>query len=198
MRRRTIPTTMQPDYIRWRAVAVGMTYEQVSDLLGESQRVMENSRKTGKPYYLFYGSLRISSTPSRWFYRFVVGFDKDEKVWMKSDPFGGVLSDDGKPSKPQILIPLEGATFSHFPRILDVRWTPSSGDYPMKYEVEIAFAAISGIREGGHICDTFVGVAGPYLAMGIPGMGPYRVRVRGHNLKGAGAWSDDRHFEFLQ
>ena len=52
-----------------------------------------------------------------------------------SDPWQGKFSPDGRPTIPELVEPAAGRTLAHFPRFLDFRWHPSSGVYPVAYEV---------------------------------------------------------------
>ena len=171
-----------------------MTVAEVIALLGEPQKVGGMKRVIGSGYYLCFGQLEIPDLPQPAPYRFIVGFKVDDLVWMKSDPFGGVFSRDGLPSKPKILIPLEGSVFEHYPRVLDLRWQPVSGVYPMSYDIEV-----SSMREE----ERFVvdreqsGIQSTYFLTEYGGAGYGRFRVRGRNKRGIGEWSEYRNFLFL-
>jgi len=188
---------IQPDYGKWLAVKVGMEYKQVLSLLGEPEPMHGMRRTPGESYYLSYGHIAPPAVPVPSPYRFTVGFDSNDLVSIKLDPFNGVFSTDGLPAKPQILIPLEGNTFGHYPRVLDVRWGPVSGVYPIDYELEIAADALN--RETTyHVVQSARDIREPYFLTSYVGAGNARLRVRGSNARGLGEWSDYRHFGFAQ
>lgn len=193
MARRAI-TAIQPDYDKWLAVDIGMGFDEVVALLGKPRSEHGNRRTPGKPYYLCFGMIEIPYVPKPCPYRFTVGFDKHERLWMKSDPFGGELSRAGVPSKPRIITPIDGSVFQHFPRVLDVRWGPVSGNYPMTYEVEVA---ATNIENEYSIAASAREIPGPYFLFSHVGAGNGRIRVRGCNAIGVGEWSDYVGFMFL-
>lgn len=194
MKRRARVTT-QPDYDRWREIHIGMNYGEVIAILGEPESDRANARAPGMPYYLVYGHLDLPEVPSPSPYRFIIGFDNAEIVWMKSDPFDGIFSSDGIPSKPEIIVPLDGTVFTHYPRVLDTRWGPVSGLYPMTYEVEFA-AMLRGDKTEYHVVENMREVVAPYTLSVYVGAGDARVRVRGSNQAGTGQWSEQRNFSF--
>jgi hypothetical protein len=120
---------------------------------------------------------------------------------LKSDPFGGVFSEDGRPSKPRIINPIPNASYSHYPPVLDFRWQPCSGIYPIVYEVEMALGwyedALEHIEWGKPHPISTRPSKGPHLATTFPGAQPGRFRVRGLNTTGEGEWSEFRQFEFM-
>ncbi|MCI0638549.1 MAG: outer membrane protein assembly factor BamE [Gemmataceae bacterium] len=183
---------LQPDYRRWQAVQIGMTREEVSALLGPPQ---PDSSHGPKETYSTYGHLQFPLMPHPRAYVFILGFDEKGCVFTKSDPFGGVFSTDGRPSKPKIFTPPEGAIFSHFPRIVDMRWYPASGKYPIVYEIEVGH----GLEMDGPFSSQVIETECPipyYVASCFGGDQPGRFRVRGRNKIGIGEWSEYRHFDF--
>ena len=52
------------------------------------------------------------------------------------DPFLGRSSRDGKPGVPQSTGPEDGAEIKSSQEIIDLRWRPSPGQYPIAYEFE--------------------------------------------------------------
>jgi hypothetical protein len=126
---------------------------------------------------------------------FTIGFDVHDRVLYKADPFdGAALSRSGRPSKPRLITPLRGSRFSHYPRILDVRWFPCSGTYPMTYQLEVGIARPGSDNFGAHEDPQLLGQ--PYTILTLPGAQPGRVRVRGRNALGIGPWSDFVGFFF--
>jgi hypothetical protein len=187
--------TVQPDYVQWQAVSIGMTRNQVIALLGRPLRdpySAPNPRKQDAYYY--YGYLQLPMMPHVRTYRFYVGFDDLGQVFTKADPFGGIFSPDGIPSQPMIFTPQEGAIFFHYPWVVDMRWNPVSGKYPIHYEVEIGESLSMAGPFSTRIIDDELPF--PYLVMNHRGPQPGRFRVRGWNKLGVGEWSEYRHFDF--
>jgi hypothetical protein len=172
------------------AVKVGMTRAEVVKLLGEPPR----DRILMAPPYVKYGWLQFRSVPNARGYSFCIGFDSNDKVFLKSDPFNGRFALDGNPSKPELIIPKSGARFQHFPRILDVRWNPCSGVYPMKYTIEIGLCVPRTSEFHSYLHHKEIDE--PYAALELPGSQPARVRVRAKNEIATGEWSDYRLFDF--
>jgi hypothetical protein len=186
---------LQPDYARWQAVAIGMTRDEVIELLGQplSDEYTFPRPSRRDPYYC-YGYLELPMMPHVRTYRFSVGFDDRGRVFTKIDPFGGVFSPDGVPSKPKIFTPPEGARFGHYPRVVDMRWYPVSGHYPIRYEVEMGCA----LEMAGPFNDRILESELPfpyYVATFVADM-PGRFRVRGRNARGLGEWSEYGYFDF--
>jgi hypothetical protein len=182
---------IQPDYQCWQAVRIGMAREEVMALLGPPQR----DSPIGPPEtYSTYGHLLFPLMPHPHTYSFIVGFDDQDRVFTKSDPFGGILSLDGTPSKPKIIGPPEGAVFRHYPRVVDMRWQPVSGVYPIRYEVELGTALEMTAPFTDRVIESELPL--PYYVVEAPGDQPARFRVRGRNARGVGEWSDFRYFDF--
>ncbi len=184
----------QPDYERWKSVEIGMARSEVVGLLG---RPLRDPYVSPQPTYSVYGYLQMPMMPHVRTYRFFVRYDEDGRVAEKGDPFGGVFSIDGKPSKPQVLSPSPGTVFRHFPRILDIRWHPASGEYPIWYEIEMG-SGPPFTAEKGEFHDKIIEpeCPFPYYVSQFSGDQPGRFRVRGVNARGKGAWSDYRYFDF--
>jgi len=186
----------QPDYVKWQKVGIGMTRDDVVALLGRPLRDPYSAPRPRKDdAYYFYGYLQLPMMPHARTYRFYVGFDNQGRVVTRADPFGGVFSPDGTPSQPMIFTPSNGAIFSHYPRIVDMRWYPVSGRYPMSYEVELGHCGlITGQPYRDRIIESELEF--PYFVATFCGTQPGRFRVRGRNALGTGVWSDYRYFNF--
>jgi hypothetical protein len=172
-----------------------MTRKEVMELLGRpmADPYTAPRPRVDDPYY-FYGYLELPMMPRIRTYRFCVGFDDTGRVFTKADPFDGEFSPDGIPSKPKIFTPPSGAFFEHYPRIIDMRWYPVSGKYPVKYEIEIGHAS----EMIGPFHDRIVEseLPFPYFVAQFGGSQPGRFRVRGRNALGTGEWSEYRYFDF--
>ena len=146
---------IQPDYAKWSQVKEGMTEAEVLDLLGKPLeqhteesfvagqraeikivRYLRSSSATHVDFWT-YGQIKYGSPVIPSAYRFVILFD-DGRVACKCDPFHGKLSPDGKPTTPNVSRSLD--RFDHYPRFVDLRWGPSSGEYPMEYEIMVSHA----------------------------------------------------------
>ncbi|MGA2581636.1 MAG: outer membrane protein assembly factor BamE [Tepidisphaeraceae bacterium] len=186
------PNCVQPDYEKWQHVSVGMSRSQVTSLLGEPLK-RYGSYRISWPY-VTYGFLALRNVAGEHTYRFTIGYDKDDRVFLKSDPFQHPLSVDGRPSKPQLILPQDRAQYSHYPRLVDVRWQPCSGQYPIEYTVEVGLSMSHEGNYTDHV--SHIGLYPPYCLILFPGSQPGRVRVRGINQIGEGEWSDFRYFTF--
>jgi hypothetical protein len=187
--------TVQPDYAKWQSVVLGMTRDQVIALLGRPLKDPYSAPKPRKadPYY-HYGYLQMPMMPYVRTYRFYVGFNDQGMVFTKADPFGGIFSSDGKPSKPRIFTPPDGSVFRHYPWVLDMRWNPVSGKYPMRYEVEFGASLDMAGPFSSQVLESELPF--PYCVMNHCGPQPGRFRVRGRNKLGVGEWSDYCYFDF--
>jgi hypothetical protein len=186
---------IQPNPKNWQRIKKGMSIKEVIYLLGKplDDFLRGGKAKKTKDCYYYYGYLNLPYIPHPRAYSFLIYFDQKGLVSIKEDPFRGEISENGVPTKPILISPIGGTLFSHYPRIIDVRWQPPAGEYPMKFEVEIGHGVPDGryfdeIRERDlksvYYCFSFVGAQ------------PGRLRVRARNSCGIGPWSDFVNFEF--
>lgn len=180
---------VQPDYAKWEQVREGMTEEEVKKLLGEPLR---DSRVVGS---LTYGRIQFASPAMPDSFEFYISF-KQGTVSDKLDPFGGELSKDGKPTAPLQITPADRTTFNHYPRVLDLRWRPSSGEYPIVYIVEVENAQHDGKDGLVYWIKRQYRADCPYQAITFNGVSNARWRVMAVNKKGQSAWTEWRYFRF--
>ena len=187
----TIARAVQPDYVKWNSLLAGMHRSEVEALLGLPIKLNSIGSRTNSVY----GYITYPSLPFKWSMAFCVVFDHSDHVQWKCDPFGGVFPTDGKPTKPVIVSPQNSSFHAHFPRILDVRWTPSAGMYPIIYDLELGSSPPGDLH---HFRDqiSIQEYGQPYALLEFPGSQPGRVRVRGRNALGEGPWSDFHVFRF--
>lgn len=148
-----------------------------------------------------YGRIKFDSPVMPGEYDFQVGFVKG-KVDSIDDPFDGQLSPDGVPTTPVPIVPQDKTVFAHYPRFVDLRWTLSSGEYPMTYDVAIE-SAVDDI-DVSHVelrpfkfdADESLHTPIPYTTINYYGASTGRWRVRAKNRLGASAWSPYRYFQF--
>ncbi|WP_339684036.1 hypothetical protein [Gimesia maris] len=187
----TEPEFVQPDYRKWEAVQIGMSQEEVVALLGppldDPYRADANCS---------YGHLQMPMLPQRRTYVFLIGYDENERVFRKTDPFMGKLSLDGTPSKPEIIIPVSGTAFSHYPRVLDCRWYPSSGEYPITYTIEESCASPLEPEIFYNPVELDTEIPIPFYMFNFGGSQPGRIRVKARNRLGESEWSDYCYFDF--
>ena len=190
------PEYVQPDYEKWAAVRIGMSRDDVVSQLGpplDDEFLGGKSRPTD-PYYS-YGYLQMPMLPHPRTYDFLIGFDDDGTVFTKIDPYNGRFSTDGSPTSPEIIIPTDRAAFSHYPRILDCRWFPSSGLYPMTYIFELGAGQPFGPEQfHGEEIESDLPI--PFFMTTFGGAQPGRFRVKAKNKLGESDWSDYRYFSF--
>lgn len=131
----------------------------------------------------------------------MMSYDENGIVSSKTDPFEGRFSFDGRPLQPELIVPQEGQRFDHYPRILDIRWHPVAGEYPIIYDIRIEGfpypfleGAPSEIR--WRLSYEESGIVGCHHAACLPGKEFIRIQVRAKNALGQSEWSDYRLVEF--
>lgn len=141
------PLVVQPDLVRWHQLKPGMTEADVARLLGPPFRKNPRPEPSTRPgerrlYAWWYGEITFSSFTTRGSFDYTVVFH-DGVVCEIHDPWNGHFSPDGKPTAPELIVPVSGQAFHHYPRFLDFRWQPSSGQYPIEYEVVVEILEVS-------------------------------------------------------
>jgi hypothetical protein len=117
------------------------------------------------------------------------------KVFRKIDPLGGgefseqesvVFISKGIPTATEIVNDI--TEIRVFPRYLDIRWLPSSGAYPMRYEIEIS---VFSIKDRDRMIRKYVlETNNTWVGEILPGRNLYLNRVRAMNHLGVSAWSE--------
>jgi hypothetical protein len=167
-----------------------MTRAQVGAILGKPLTLRGVGANVSTYGYITYPSL-----PHKYTMCFALAFDSEDRVQWKHDPFGGVVPTGVRPTKPRLVAPQHGSAHTHFPRLLDVRWTPSAGEYPIVYDLEVGLgwpADPESFRD--HV--EWQEYGQPYALIAFPGSQPGRLRVRGRNVHGTGPWSEFHVFRF--
>ena len=141
------PLAVQPDLGKWKSVTVGMTETEVTTVLGmpyqKDPRPAAETNSTAVNLYSWkYGEITFNSFNTKGSYLYAVIFH-DGRVHEISDPWNGKFSPDGGPTVPELVLPDVGQTLQHYPRFMDFRWRPSSGAYPIEYEVVIQVLAVT-------------------------------------------------------
>ncbi len=203
------PYVVQPDYNKWQMIKVGMTEEEVSKILGEP--IHKTDKEAAYPlnkiysssntvYIWNYGEITFKSYPCASSFYFNIYFYKG-KIKMIIEPFNGEFSKDGTPTAPQIILPENNKVFHYYPRFVDLRWLPSSGDYPLEYEIEIQYSAnprrIPWQTEKKVITKD---IYFSYLQLG-KGYGRWRIRAANsytnkYKKDRYSEWSEYRYFSF--
>lgn len=186
------PDVHQPDYRQWSTITNGMRESQVVDALGQPVEQDDRPTATNMLYCWKYGWL-ITANDDAAFpddMPFTVSF-VNGVVLTKEDPFLGELSTNGIPTEPHPIIPLNDSSFDHYPRYLDLRWTPASGLYPMEYELQIDV-----IYPDGKIRTEKVMTTRPFYCHSFSGASKGRWRIKARNSRGESNWTQYRHFEF--
>lgn len=203
------PEFIQPDYAAWAQIQENMTEADVLHLLGEPIERRKPPEKGPfddgsviRVYSWVYGRIDFKSSSVPWPDEFCVMFGNG-RVLEKDNPFDAPLSTDGKPSVPRLIYPLPHATYQHYPRYLDLRWQPSSGQYPMHYLVERqtgndVFVERDGatVKERQWYQAMSFRVDIPYLLILFGGKNAGRWRVKAVNTLGESDWSEYRDFKF--
>lgn len=195
-----------PDPIAWVKVRPGMSEEDVLKLLGEpikKESPRENTEENQIWLYRWcYGHLPIDVAHVPAHFEFELLLHRG-KVCLTVQPFevnDPTVLLGPRPSLPRMIYPQEGQTFVHYPRIVDFRWQPSVGDYPISYEVEIQ--AVESADDSSAPMDvewrqplsTRVDI--PYLSTELPGTTRYRWRVKARNRYGESEWTGFATFTF--
>lgn len=203
----------QPNYGKWQQVQLDMPRDEILALLGEPlyrQDLDPDSLRyfpeLDSPigdifeYVWTYGHLNFANPAvGSHVFDFSISFRlSTQRVSRIHDPFRGRFSQDGLPTVPELLLPRDGSIWSHYPRFLDLRWLPSSGCYPIHYEIELESeqfnAKASSFYSALPLPTETSGV--PHHAVCFVGKQRGRWRVRAHNMLGLSKWSDYRYFEF--
>ncbi len=194
---------VQPDGKKWAQVKPGMTQQQVIDLLGQPleatppQEVNDGTPSSAtKASYcaaMKFGSIAYPSPLCPADYQYMVFFSDQGVVLGVDDPMQQKVSLDGRPTVPTPVLPSDGASFDHYPRFTDLRWMPSSGVYPLVYDVQVAFSR-GGDAMWVPEVETTTDI--PCYTFAHSGANQARWRVRARNAKGASEWSPWRAFGF--
>jgi hypothetical protein len=201
------PDIVQPTYDRWQQIKVGMTETQVEALLGKPlERTDPDWWKreippTGPAHCIYsatYGRIRFTEPEfAHASFEYVIEYCcADHTVNAIADPFDGRLSTDGKPVTPALIYPFNGQRFSHYPRLMDFRWTPSSGEYPIEYELQLLYQAETDTWGGPTTITRTSSV--PHVVESWVGKNTGVWRVRAKNKLGTSAWSEERTFDFTR
>ena len=196
---------VQPDYRKWESVKVGMSVAEVGKILGTplEQSPFVNLKLLDDPTYRHrwsYGKIDSHSPAAPNVAYFVIHFTRGAVV-EKTDPFETPLSKDGRPTIPKVVVPRDNEIFFHYPRFLDFRWLPSSGEYPMSYEVEVEhFMYVGDSKRIVQRCRQYDQLKTniPHAASAFSSMGTGRWRVRAINRLGKSEWTPYYKFEFRQ
>ncbi len=141
-----LPLVVQPDGAKWRQLRVGLTEGEVTALLGKPYHKDPRPAVDAEPglrrmYSWEYGEITFKSFTTKGTYRYAVMFHAG-LVSEFSDPWHGKFSPDGRATVPELVLPAAGATLHHYPCFLDFRWHPSSGVYPIEYEIAVEVLTI--------------------------------------------------------
>jgi hypothetical protein len=175
-----------PDYLKWNQIQPGITKDRVRELIGLPE-------DGSNDYTWRFGYLCFRELDRDTCMEFIVNFE-DGIVESKEDPFDGDQVLTLAPSVPRMILPVSGAEFSHYPRILDVRWQPPAGEHPMEYEIEVRIC-----DQAGSMRVIEVESAVNQLRCVCEGaLGSGDVRVRAKNAHGSSQWSTPRSFRFVR
>ncbi len=190
---------IQPNYNKWNKIKKGMSYSDVVKILGKPIEKPLGNPDIDSPYYgleAIYGIVVKKSKviPENLCFEILfLGGKVDKKV----NPFNcPVLSKNGIPTVPKMIYPLNNTTFSedHFPQIVDFRFFPASGEYPMGYLLEVDSYNIFFEKWNPILWSSSI----PYFAVSLNGGHIYRWRIKAVNKLGESHWSKYRYFNFKQ
>jgi hypothetical protein len=184
-----------PAPAEWLKVELGMSEEEVLRILGRpivtEPPAIQVSENTTVMNRWRYGRLPVNDPSVPCGYLFNVYFHHGQ-VKMTEQPFDAddpTVLQFPKPSMPRLIYPSRMEKFHHYPRIVDFRWQPSVGAYPIRYCVDISVEhqTVDGQIEEEPIEQIKVDI--PYLCTGLPGKGRYRWRVKAKNTHGESDWT---------
>jgi hypothetical protein len=194
------------DLAKWQRLKVGMTEAEAIAIMGQPA---SRDKPAGNRDRLFYLTIVPKGQLFQSALAFLLWIDTDTgRINSIETPACGGVAKSGAPGRPEIFIPLPNSRFSYYPRFLDIRWCPPSGDYPMTYDVGVELENFKLVNGQSVRTNTYRPVrvvepsdfktAVPYLNYVFDGAQKGRVRVRGANSYGTGPWSDYVGFEFLR
>ena len=139
--------------------------------------------------YLYREGLHFPDAPT-YHVHFENGFVTNWHTPMGDNDMAG-----GVPSVPTPSLPQDNSRFTHSPRIVDLRWRLSTGDYPIKYEVQ--FKSVDEANPDRETIGELLSSDVPYLAVRAPsGWSKHMWRVRAANAGGMSDWSAWQTFYF--
>jgi len=182
---KTIIDEVQPDEKRWAMLRSGMSESEVLQLIGEPMqaRLRPNPDSDAGTYVWQWGHIKYQSPCMPGKFGFSVLFT-DGKLVSFDDPFLAIPSLDGVPTMPQPRFPLDGTTFTG--DFCDLRWRPSSGKHPLRYDVE---TEVLDEFDGKWYPESRLSVDLPH-ATDSPHNVAYRWRVRATNPLGTSDWCE--------
>lgn len=180
------------DFDKWRQLRPGLTQADVVRIMGEPEL---RERRPERAWD--YGVIVPEGPAFPRGLAFRVWFDQDNVVTGLESPFGGRSPRRGIPDVPQIFLPQPDARFAHYPRLLDIRWFPVTGTYPVSYEVSTEIAIVRPAGTTWFVSPTSK-TSVPYVTLRFGGAQPGRVRVRAINAEGTGPWSEYTVFAFAR
>ncbi|MZP54685.1 MAG: hypothetical protein GT600_04480 [Bacteroidales bacterium] len=185
---------IQPDYKKWEQVKEGMAQDEVEKLLGAPIKVIGNP-KANYLSTVYYGTVVEKSVVFPMDLDFVILYHSG-KVYKAVNPFMiEKLPSDGIPSVPKPFAPQNNSMFTV--NIVDLRWFPAAGKYPMRYEIEIELYGHSpDPSKMEWVKDVTLNSDIPFLSYPATG-GKERWRVRAINDLGESNWSEYQYFELV-
>jgi hypothetical protein len=175
------PVIEQPDYLVWQSITNGTPCSRAIKLLGEPDR------SYGGGVLLHFGTVVPKSDVMPEHICFSLN-DFSGEAWHLEDPFDGRFSTNGLPTTPELVFPYEATVLSHDPPYIDFRWKPSSGQYPMHYEIKVT-PGVNGRTAVPHYATKAV--------VNVTGTQTIHWCVRAINALGAGDWSEESSFTFI-
>lgn len=206
------PSQVFPQLNSWLDVVPGMTETEVRGILGEpltSETPMAGiDPDVVRLYRWSYGRLPIDSPLVPAEFQFNLYFHEG-RVREIEEPFERnslALPRWPAPSVPRPISPESGHVLRHYPRIVDFRWLPSVGEYPVSYQIEVAMEEPSLLDGAPTEHDDkkyfgdrrYVVVSScadvPYFCTELPGKQHYAWRVKAVNQHGESDWSSTTIF----
>lgn len=221
---------VQPSYEAWDQIQIGMTVEEVRKLLGEpledhapapritkakQSKKSKNRKKdatdkkrsdkaSGETTILVgrlvYGKVEFDAAEMPHPFHFTL-LHSDGVVIEKKTPFLAALIPSGEASTPVLISPVFNARIFPGQEIVDLRWAPSCGVYPMHYEVQVQKFLGHDDSSWSERQDetnyqsiaTFDDLTAPHASVTLhPGLNRWRIRAK--NELGMSEWSEWREY----
>ncbi len=178
----------------FRQVAVGSNWHEVSKSLGTPAEPEGGIVSGAAGMIVTYEGPKLNCAICEEAYKYRIWIDPNGVVLIAERPFGDSVSLTGIPTIPTIIWPCSRDVFAHYPRLIDVRWHPSHGVYPISYELELQHED----RHGAFFTNApYTGVRSLVHTINFPGCQRGRIRVRACNDLGKSEWSEVVEIEFL-
>ncbi len=188
----------------WFSIKKGMTEKEVLDILGkpisgDNFEVIKKEYPKHHDNFLYswsYGELNAMGNTGPKISNFSVRFTQG-KVEYIDDHFGvKALDPSVKISVPVPLWPESEVIYSHYPRIIDLRWWASVGEGSITYEIQVDHKYMG--KWSTTRSTVYKNIQSVSTTLSFTGKQPGRWRIRATNGKDKSKWSKYQMFVFTK